>query len=192
MAQPLPDARLSDTLANEGGVPGLRAWTLLTELGERPVGLQPRGSGLLCDHRPIAAPGSLACRRDHRRAHGIENHISRQFQQVGIPFDQDGFEPPLEDVAHQPMAANARLGVDAVELPHALGEVGIRRLDDEVIMAGHLAIGVAAPVETDAYLAEQGDPIRAVLIVVVDRLATITARGDVILKKSSKLVAVGN
>jgi hypothetical protein len=42
-------------------------------------------------------------------------------------------------------------------------------------MVGHLAIGVAAPVETAAYLAENGEPIRAVLIVAIDRLAPITA-----------------
>lgn len=78
------------------------------------------------------------------------------------------------------MAAIARLGVDAVELTHPFGQVGIRRLDDEVIMVGHFAIGVAAPVETAAYLAQHPEPIRAVLIVAIDTLAPITARGDVI------------
>ncbi len=47
---------------------------------------------------------------------------------------QDRFEPTLEEVAHQPMAAIGRLGVDTVELTHPLGKVCIRRLNDEVIM----------------------------------------------------------
>jgi hypothetical protein len=43
VAQPLPHARLSDALADEGGVTGPRAGTLPSELAEQPVGLQPRG-----------------------------------------------------------------------------------------------------------------------------------------------------
>ncbi len=83
-------------------------------------------------------------------------------------------------MAHQPMAAIGRLGVDAVDLAHPLGEVGIRCLDDEVIMVRHLAIGVATPVEPAAHLAKNVEPSRAVLIVTIDRLAPITTRGDVI------------
>jgi hypothetical protein len=39
MAQPLPDARLSDPLADEGGVAGLCADALVAELAQHPVGL---------------------------------------------------------------------------------------------------------------------------------------------------------
>jgi hypothetical protein len=78
------------------------------------------------------------------------------------------------------MAAIGQLGVDAVELAHPPGEVGIGRLDDNVIMVGHLAVGVAAPVESAADLAQHHKPIRPVLIVAIDRLAPITARGHMI------------
>jgi hypothetical protein len=47
-------------------------------------------------------------------------------------------------------------------------------------MVGHLAVSMAAPVETPAYLAQHGEPVHAVLIVAIDRLAPVTARGDVV------------
>ena len=180
VAQPLPDARLSDPPANDGGLAVAGAGTLSAELPEQPVGLQPIAGGCLSDHRPVAAPGPGRRLRDHRRAHGIEHHVARQLQQVGVALDQDGLEPTLEEVAHEPVAAIDPLRVDAVELTHPFGEVGIGRLDDEVIVVRHLAIGMAAPVEPAAHIAEHREPRHAVLIVVIDRLAPITARGDVI------------
>jgi hypothetical protein len=191
MAERLPDARLLDSLSDEGGIAGLCGGTLPGELAEDPVGLHPRRRGLLSDHRPIAAPRPVARLRDHRGAHGIEHHIARQLQQIGIPLHQDGLEPTLEEMTHQPMAAIARLGVDAVELTHPLGEVRIGRLDDEVIVVGHLAPGVAAPVETAAHLAQHDEPVRAVLIVAIDRLAPITARGHMV-QPASELDAEGS
>ena len=113
MAQPFPDARLSDPLTNEGGVADLRAGTQMSKLTEQPVRLQAHRGWLLSDHRSIAAPRPVASVRDHRGAHWIEHDVSRQFQQVGISFDQDGFETTLQEVAHQPMAAIGRLRKNA-------------------------------------------------------------------------------
>jgi hypothetical protein len=58
-------------------------------------------------------------------------------------------------------------------------------------MVGHLAPGVAAPVETAAHLAQHVEPIRAVLIVAIDRLAPITARGHMV-QPASELDAEGS
>ncbi|NEV65168.1 hypothetical protein G3446_25580 [Thiorhodococcus minor] len=82
------------------------------------------------------------------------------------------------------MASIRGLGIDAVELPHSPGEVGIGRLDDELIMIAYLAVGVATPVEP----AKQSQPIQAVLIVAIDCLAPITASGHMI-EPASKLNA---
>jgi hypothetical protein len=49
VAQPFPDARLSDPLAGDGGVAGPRAGTRPGELAEQPVGLQPSGGRLLSE-----------------------------------------------------------------------------------------------------------------------------------------------
>jgi len=72
------------------------------------------------------------------------------------------------------------LGVHTVELAHALGEVTFRCLDDEMIVIGHLAIGVAAPVEAGADVFEQFQPGLAIGISAKDVFASVTARGDVI------------
>jgi len=40
-----------------------------------------------------------------------------------------------------------RAGVDTAQLAHAFGQVGLRCLDDDVVMVRHLAVGVAPPVE---------------------------------------------
>ena len=61
------------------------------------------------------------------------------------------------------------MSVDTVELTLPPREVGIRSLDDdEVIVIGHLAIGVTSPVKPAAHLTEQGKPRRVVLTVPVD------------------------
>jgi hypothetical protein len=44
--------------------------------------------------------------------------------------------------------------VNAVQLSHAVRKVGIRSFDDDVVVVGHLAVGMAAPVEPLANLLE--------------------------------------
>jgi len=80
------------------------------------------------------------------------------------------------------------LGVDAVELAHAAGEVGLRRLDHEVIMVGHLAPGGTAPAEPPADLAEDVEEAAAVVIVEVDVAPRVAARRHVI-ERAGKLDA---
>ena len=55
-----------------------------------------------------------------------------------------------------------------------IGPVASARLGRQ-IMIGHLAIGVAAPVETAADRAQHDEPFQAVLSVAIDRLAPIAA-----------------
>jgi len=58
------------------------------------------------------------------------------------------------------MAAVKSLRVHSIELPHALGQIGLWGFKDEVIMVGHQAIGIADTIEpaTDMgiYLKEEG------------------------------------
>jgi hypothetical protein len=65
-------------------------------------------------------------------------------------------------------------------LLHALGEIRLRRSHQDVRVVGHLTIGVAAPVESAADLAEYCKPIRAVVVVEAARLPPITAQSDVV------------
>lgn len=102
MAQPFPHARFPHPLANEGSVTGLRPRPLLAELAEQPVGLQPWRGGLLSNHRPIAAPRPIARVPDHPGAHGVQHHVPRKLQKVGVALDENGLEPTLEEVRCQP------------------------------------------------------------------------------------------
>jgi len=65
---------------------------------------------------------------------------------MAVFLDKDGFEPSLEQVAVPAMIFVEELGIDSVQLPHAEGEITVRRLDEEMVMVGHQAIGVAYPV----------------------------------------------
>jgi len=72
------------------------------------------------------------------------------------------------------------LGVNTVELTHALSKVTFRRLHHRMVMIAHLTIRVAALVEAFAHLAEQVQPGFAVGIGKIDILAPVTARSDVV------------
>lgn len=64
-------------------------------------------------------------------------------------------------------------------LAHARTEVAIHRLDDDVEVVVHQAVGVANPVVALADLPEQGQPGLAIRVVKKDRLAPVAPRGDV-------------
>jgi len=83
-------------------------------------------------------------------------------------------------VPDQSVASVGTLGVHTVQLAHALGQVGLRHLDDPMVMVRHLAVGMAAPVEALTHLAEEIQPSGAVRIVMINGLAPITAGGDMV------------
>jgi hypothetical protein len=57
-------------------------------------------------------------------------------------------------VANPRVGAVDVLGENAVQLPHALGEIRIRRLDQEVVVVRHQAVGVNQPIEALAGCAQ--------------------------------------
>jgi hypothetical protein len=71
------------------------------------------------------------------------------------------------------------LGVDTVELPHALGEVALHRFHHDMVMVAHLAPGVADPVAAPADCAEDLQPEPAVLFVQIDILPPLPPGGDI-------------
>jgi len=62
------------------------------------------------------------------------------------------------------MAPVESLGVDAIELTHALDEVAVRRFDEQVVVVTHLTIGKEHPVETFADLPQDIQPKLPVLV----------------------------
>ena len=61
--------------------------------------------------------------------------------------NQDGFKAPLKQMPYPAMPTIAGLGGDAVELPHAFGQVPVRRLYQKVVVVVHQAPSITEPVE---------------------------------------------
>ena len=81
---------------------------------------------------------------------------------------------------HLAVAAIEALGIDAVQLSHAAGQVGLGRLDQQVKVVVHQAVGVAVPPEA---LDDRGESVQecfAVFVVAKHFLARIAARGHMI------------
>jgi hypothetical protein len=83
-------------------------------------------------------------------------------------------------VPHPVVAAVEGLGVCAVETPHAGDQVALRGLDEQVIGGAHQVIGVTDPPLLRDPPTQQVHETRAVLIVLIDPLPGVAARGDVI------------
>ena len=63
------------------------------------------------------------------------------------------------------MAAVEALRIEAVQMPHPKRQIAIRRLQQQVIVIGHLTEGVHHPVEARANNAQHIQPVDAVRIV---------------------------
>ncbi len=64
---------------------------------------------------------------------------------MALPFDQDTLEPPLQDMANTPPVATEALRVRTIQSPHALTEVRLGRLDQQMVAVLHQTVGVAQP-----------------------------------------------
>jgi len=171
---------LALTFGNELGIApdglGLR---LAKSRQDRPP-LQPLGCLYFADRRPIAAPRPIARRAHHPCSHRIENHVARQLQQVGVLLHQDRLVSSLKDMAGALVDAIEPLGIDAVELTHALGQIRIWRLHQKVVVIRHQAVGVYSPVVA---FPDGGNYIKEHLPVSIgeeDRLAPVSAAGQVV------------
>lgn len=70
--------------------------------------------------------------------------------------------------------------VNAIQLAHASRQVGLGRFDHQVVMIGHLALGMDRPVEALATLSERGQLLRAIGVVVINVFTPIPTRSHVI------------
>lgn len=72
---------------------------------------------------------------------------------IVVAFHQDGLVAPLKEVSHAPVMAVETLGIHAVHVPHALRQVAIGCLDQQVIVIVHQAIGMAPPAQSYHHVA---------------------------------------
>lgn len=71
------------------------------------------------------------------------------------------------------------LGVDAVQHVHARGQVGLGRLDDEVVVRAHEAEGVAVPGKALDDVCEESEEPAPILVVQEDHRPRYPPRDDV-------------
>jgi len=57
------------------------------------------------------------------------------------------------------------LSVNAIEVAHASGQIGLRRSHQEVIVVSHLAVGVHAPMKSLCDLVDDREPFPSIRVV---------------------------
>jgi hypothetical protein len=95
-------------------------------------------------------------------------------------LNKDRFISPLKQMTCPLMTFIKKLCIDAVQLPHAQGQVTVRCLDQKVIVVVHHAVGVANPIVSLINVLERVQEVDAVLVVFENGLLFIAAGGDVI------------
>jgi hypothetical protein len=112
-------------------------------------------------------------------ADGVLDDVATDVGQLVLVFDLSAPEALAEEVAPPAVASVEPLRVAAVELLEPRGELGDGRLDDEVVMVGHQAERMDAPVVPAHDEAEEAEKGAAVVVVAVDGDSAGTPRGDV-------------
>ncbi len=122
-------------------------WAISAELFQNPV--HSEKVGLLVEPCCGSVTGPLIRTwvLDHCGPDGVKDNVPAQFEEIGLPINDYGFEPPLQHMPNPAMPTVERLGVDAVELAHGVGKIGIRRLNQQMKVIGHQAIGMANQAE---------------------------------------------
>lgn len=119
--QMLPRRTGIDALRNKLRITLLRKAALLGKLSQQTIDGQPRRRW----HQPhagsITTPCPISRAGDDPGADGIEHHVPRQLEQVGLAIDQNRLKAPLKQMSHALMSPVAGLGKHPVELTHAFG-----------------------------------------------------------------------
>lgn len=76
----------------------------------------------------------------------VAMNVADNLQQVGIGTDENGLIAPFEKLPFAEMPAVEALGVYAVDVAHASGNIGIGGLDQQMIVVGHQTISGYAQV----------------------------------------------
>jgi hypothetical protein len=99
---------------------------------------------------------------------------------MAVFLNEDRFVSALEQMTCPLMTFIKQLCIDSVQLPHTKGEVTVRRLDEEVIVVVHHAVGVTEPIIAFIDMLERVQEVDAVMVVFENGFLFITARGDVV------------
>jgi hypothetical protein len=106
----------------------------------------------------------------HAGTHGSEHNVAGELQQISVSLHQDCFVTALKDVIDAGMRLVEALRIDAVELPHALGEIAVRSFYQQMVVIPHLAVGMNDPVEALADLPGHLQPDLTTPVLEIDGL----------------------
>jgi len=95
-------------------------------------------------------------------------------------LDENGFVPALEQMTSPLVAFIEELGINAVQLPHADGEIAVGGLNQKMVMVGHEAIGVTNPVVPLVDVLEGIKKIDTILVVLENGFLFIPSGGHVV------------
>lgn len=165
---------------NEFPIPPLRVSPSRTELRVDPVGREPGRPGQFSRCAAIATPRPQTWMRHHLRPYRIQYDIATQFQEVRVLFDQNRGKPALQQMPDALMPTVKGLRVAAIQLPHALREIGLGRFEQEMIVVVHQTVGVTEPAIPVNDMPEQREKLRPIAIIHHDVLPRIAAAGDVV------------
>ena len=73
-----------------------------------------------------------------------------------------------------------KLGVDAVQLPHADGQIPVGSLDQKMVMVGHEAVGVADPVVALVDVLEGVEEVQTIRVGLENGFLLVPAGGHMI------------
>jgi hypothetical protein len=175
-----PDRCFSDPLPDKVSVFFLGHRRGAAELSEHP---RCRETGVLLTtacRGAVAAPPPFFRAFNHLRPYRVQDYIPTCLEEVAVLLNENGLVSPLEEMARSFMPPVKGLGIDAVELSHADGEVAVRGFDDEVVMVAHETVGMADPVIALVHLLKDVEKGVSVPIVLEYGLPFVPAGGDVI------------
>ena len=110
----------------------------------------------------------------------IQDDAAGQFQQIIFFLYQDGFVTVLQDVPDKPVASIEMLGINAIELAHALRQIRLDRFNEKMIMIAHLAKAVYDKMIPFTHQRQHFLPGNAVSIIPVNCATPVSARSNMV------------
>ena len=124
---------------------------------------------------------------DHAVVSRVVDDIRDRVLVLLLGLDQPRPEAAAEDVVAATMSLVEGACVGAVQVPHPVGEVRGRSLEDEVVVVPHQAFHVQAPSIPALDAAEDVEEDCAVLAVEDDRRAVVPLRPDVVVSSGGEV-----
>ena len=104
-----------------------------------PVDMEPARDRFESGGSAITAPRPGASIRDQAGPHRVSDDVTRSAHEIGVTLNHQRTKPSFEDMSCLSMSAIRPLSKDSVDVLHRVGQVGLGRLENEVIVIPHQA-----------------------------------------------------